>query len=637
MATIKTVLSIQDAMTKPLRSINRAMNLVISSMEQMQKATHKSVDTKALKAARDELAKMGAAIDDIEEKTEKAGKTADKTTSKFKKIMTAVGGVAAVKKAIEMSDSLTQAQGRMKMLTGSSAAASQMNDAIYSMANRSRAGYLDTANFVTNMGTNAGIGAKGAFANADELLRFSESINKLFVISNTSAEGQKAATLQLTQAMSSGVLRGEELNSVFEQAPQIIQTVADYLDVPLGKIRSMAAEGQITADVVKNAMLSSANEIDKKFSEMPYTWSQIWTVASNVILRVLTPIFKIISAIAQFIANNWSIIAPIALGIAAAVGVWLIATKGAAMWTAIVTTATKAWAAAQAVLNAVLALNPVALIIIGIIALIALIAAVIGVINRVKGTSISAIGVICGGINVAVTAIKNAGLMAANVALGIASAFLACVYNIGAAFNNAIAGVKALFWDLLSTVMDVVSQIASALNKLPFVSIDVDGLTSKASTYAKNAAEAKNSMKEYKSVADAFKTGFGTFDAFGSGWASDAYKSGYNFGEGISNKISGLGGSIGDLLGQTADNTASTADSAGSAASSLKTTSEDLKYLRDLAEQEAINRFTTAEVKIDMTGMTNRISSDMDLDGVLRVLTDGFAEALTVAAEGVHA
>ncbi len=633
MATIKTVLSIQDAMTKPLRSINRAMNLVISSMEQMQKATRNSVDTKALKAARDELAKMGAAIVDIEEKTEKAGNVADKTASKFKNIITAVGGIATVKKAIEMSDNLTQAQGRMKMLTGSDVAASQMNDAIYSMANRSRAGYLDTANFVTNMGTNAGIGAKGAFANADELLRFSESINKLFVISNTSAEGQKAATLQLTQAMSSGVLRGEELNSVFEQAPQIIQTVADYLDVPLGKIRSMAADGQITADVVKNAMLASANEIDKEFSAMPYTWAQIWTVASNVILRVLTPIFKLISAIAQFVANNWSIIVPIVLGIAAAVGVWLIATKGAAMWTATVTTATKAWAAAQAVLNAVLALNPVALIIISIIALIALIGAGIGIINRVKGTSISAVGVICGGINVAVAAVKNAELMAANVALGIASAFLACVYNIVAAFNNAIAGVKALFWDLLSTVMDVVSQIASALNKLPFVSIDVDGLTSKASAYAKNAEDARNSKAEYKSVVDAFKTGFGTFDAFSSGWASDAYKSGYDFGEGISNKISGLG----DLLGQTAANTESTAESTGSAASALKTTSEDLKYLRDLAEQEAINRFTTAEVKIDMTGMTNRISSDMDLDGVLRALTDGFAESLTVAAEGVHA
>lgn len=608
MATIKTVLSIQDAMTKPLRSINRAMNLVISSMEQMQKATRKPVDTKALKAARDELAKMGAAIDDIEEKTERAGNTADKTASKFRKIMAAVGGVAAVKKAVELSDNLTQAQGRMKMLTGSDAAASQMDDAIYSLANRSRASYLDTAKFVTDMGTNAGVGAKGAFANTDELLRFSESVNKLFVIGNANSEAQKAATLQLTQAMASGVLRGEELNSIFDQSTPLIQTVADYLDVPLGKIRDMAADGQITAEIVKNAMIASANEIDKKFSEMPYTWSQIWTVASNVILRVLTPIFKLISSIAQFVANNWPIIAPIVLGIAAAIGVWLIATKGAAMWT-----------------------------IIGIIALIALIAAVIGIINRVKGTSISAIGVICGGINVAVAAVKNAGLMLANVALGIAFAFLACTHNIGAAFYNAIAGVKVQFWDLLSTVMDVISKIAGALNKLPFVNIDVDGLTSKASTYAKNAAEAKGSMKEPKSVVDAFKTGFNTFDAFGSGWASDAYKSGYNFGEGISNKITGLGDSIGGLLGQAAANTEATAENTGSAASSLKNTSEDLKYLRDLAEQEAINRFTTAEVKIDMTGMTNRISSDMDLDGVLRVLTDGFAEALTVAAEGVHA
>lgn len=633
MATIKTVLSIQDAMTKPLRSINRAMNLVISSMEQMQKATRKPVDTKALKAARDELAKMGAAIDDIEEKTERAGNTTDKTASKFRKIMAAVGGVAAIKKVVELSDNLTQAQGRMKMLTGSDAAASQMNDAIYSLANRSRAGYLDTANFVTNMGTNAGVGAKGAFANAEELLRFSESINKLFVISNTSAEGQKAATLQLTQAMSSGVLRGEELNSVFEQAPQIIQTVADYLDVPLGKIRSMAAEGQISADVVKKAMLASANEIDKKFSKMPYTWSQIWTVASNVILRVLTPIFKLISAIAQFVANNWPIIAPIVLGIAAAVGVWLIATKGAAMWTAIVTTATKAWAAAQAVLNAVLALNPVALIIIGIIALIALIAAVIGIINRVKGTSISAIGVIGGAIFWVGALFKNLGLAIAGIALGILSVFIALGVNIKRVFQNAIAEVQKKFWRLAATATAVVAAIAKSLNKLPFVNIDVEGLTSTANSFAAKAKAAGDSKSKYLSITEVFANGFNSVGAFKEGWSKNAYDKGYSWASNLASSIGGGGGYAEKIAG----NTESAADSAGSAASSLKETTEDLKYLRDLAEQEAINRFTTAEVKIDMTGMTNRISSDMDLDGVLRVLTDGFAEALTVAAEGVHA
>mgnify|MGYP001355418786 CR=1 FL=1 len=632
MATIKTVLSIQDAMTKPLRSINRAMNLVISSMEQMQKATRKPVDTKALKAARDELAKMGAAIDDIEEKTERAGNTADKTASKFRKIMAAVGGVAAVKKAVELSDNLTQAQGRMKMLTGSDAAASQMNDAIYSLANRSRAGYLDTANFVTNMGANAGVGAKGAFANAEELLRFSESVNKLFVISNTSAEGQKAATLQLTQAMSSGVLRGEELNSVFEQAPQIIQTVADYLDVPLGKIRSMAADGQISADVVKKAMLASANEIDKKFSKMPYTWSQIWTVASNVILRVLTPIFKLISAIAQFVANNWPIIAPIVLGIAAAVGVWLIATKGAAMWTAIVTTATKAWAAAQAVLNAVLALNPVALIIIGIIALIALIAAIINKERQAAGETTSIVGDICGVFAVAGAFIFNAITGTINAVIQMVYSAVAPILSIIEWFLNVAKGGFDSFGDAVGNLIgniiswflnlgQIVTKIIDAIFGTNWTA-GLEALKGKVLSYGKN----KNAITLSQTAPTINRIGYG-----------NAFNSGYNFGEGISNKITGLGDSIGGLLGQAAANTEATAENTGSAASSLKNTNEDLKYLRDLAEQEAINRFTTAEVKIDMTGMTNRISSDMDLDGVLRVLTDGFAEALTVAAEGVHA
>lgn len=632
MATIKTVLSIQDAMTKPLRSINRAMNLVISSMEQMQKATRKPVDTKALKAARDELAKMGAAIDDIEEKIEGAGKTSDKTASKFRKIMAAVGGGAAIKKAVELSDNLTQAQGRMKMLTGSDAAASQMNDAIYSLANRSRAGYLDTANFVTNMGTNAGVGAKGAFANAEELLRFSESINKLFVISNTSAEGQRAATVQLTQAMSSGVLRGEELNSVFEQAPQIIQTVADYLNVPLGKIRSMAAEGQISADVVKKAMLASANEIDKKFSKMPYTWSQIWTVASNVILRVLTPIFKLISSIAQFVANNWPIIAPIVLGIAAAVGVWLIATKGAAMWTAIVTTATKAWAAAQAVLNAVLALNPVALIIIGIIALIALIAAIINKVRQAAGETTSVVGAICSVLAVAgafifntITGVINAVIQAVYSAVAPILSIIEWFLNVAKggfdSFGDAVANLIGNIISWFLNLGQVVTKIIDAIFGTNWTA-GLEALKGKVLSWGKS----KNAITLSQTAPTINRIGYG-----------NAFNAGYNFGEGISNKITGLGDSIGGLLGQAAANTEATAENTGSAASSLKNTSEDLKYLRDLAEQEAINRFTTAEVKIDMTGMTNRISSDMDLDGVLRVLTDGFAEALTVAAEGVHA
>lgn len=631
MATIKTVLSIQDAMTKPLRSINRAMNLVISSMEQMQKATRKPVDTKALKAARDELAKMGAAIDDIEEKTERAGNTADKTASKFRKIMAAVGGVAAVKKAVELSDNLTQAQGRMKMLTGSDAAASQMNDAIYSLANRSRASYLDTAKFVTDMGTNAGVGAKGAFANTDELLRFSESVNKLFVIGNANSEAQKAATLQLTQAMASGVLRGEELNSIFEQSTPLIQTVADYLDVPLGKIRDMAADGQITAEIVKNAMIASADEIDKRFSKMPYTWSQIWTVVSNVIMRVLTPVFKLISAIAQFVANNWSIIAPIVLGIAAAFGVWLLVTKGAYIWFSAFYVITKAVTVAQAALNAVLALNPLALIIMAIIVIISLIAAIINKERQAAGETTSIVGAICGVFAVAGAYIFNVITGTINAVIQLVYSAVAPILSIIEWFLNVAKGGFDSFGDAVGNLIgniiswflnlgQIVTKIIDAIFGTNWTA-GLEALKGKVLSYGKN----KNAITLSQTAPTINRIGYG-----------NAFNSGYNFGQNLTSKISGAG-SAADDAAKTAANTEATAENTGSAASSLKNTSEDLKYLRDLAEQEAINRFTTAEVKIDMTGMTNRISSDMDLDGVLRVLTDGFAEALTVAAEGVHA
>ena len=631
MATIKTVLSIQDAMTKPLRSINRTMNLVISSMEQMQKATRKPVDTKALKAARDELAKMGAAIDDIEEKTGRAGNTADKTASKFGKIMAAVGGVAAVKKAVELSDNLTQAQGRMKMLTGSDAAASQMNDAIYSLANRSRASYLDTAKFVTDMGANAGVGANGAFANTDELLRFSESVNKLFVIGNANSDAQKAATLQLTQAMASGVLRGEELNSIFEQSTPLIQTVADYLDVPLGKIRDMAADGQITAEIVKNAMIASANEIDKKFSEMPYTWSQIWTVVSNVIMRVLTPVFKLISAIAQFVAKNWSIIAPIVLGIAAAFGVWLLVTKGAYIWFSAFYVITKAVTVAQAALNAVLALNPLALIIMAIIVIISLIAAIINKERQAAGETTSIVGAICGVFAVAGAYIFNAITGTINAVIQMVYSVVAPILSVVEWILNAATGGFDSFGDAVGNLIgniiswflnlgQIVTKIIDAIFGTNWTA-GLEALKGKVLSYGKN----KNAITLSQTAPTINRIGYG-----------NAFNSGYNFGQNLTSKISGAG-SAADYAAKTAANTEATAENTGSAASSLKNTSEDLKYLRDLAEQEAINRFTTAEVKIDMTGMTNRISSDMDLDGVLRVLTDGFAEALTVAAEGVHA
>ena len=365
---------------------------------------------------------------------------------------------------------------------------------------------------------------------------------------------------------------------------------------------------------------------------------------------------------ASTVQDNWSIIEPIVLGIVAALTAYAIISgivaavngahalsegvKAAAQMMA--TGATLAETAAQHGLNAALLACPITWIVVGVIALVAAIAAVCSWIAKTTGIAATGFGVITGGINVAIQAVWNAMLVVANVAIGIGNALSACCSNIGTAFHNVIANVQGWFYGLLSTVLTVVSGICAALNKLPFVSFDYSGITAAAEEYAGKSAEAYGSVEEYTNVGDAFKSGMGTFDTFKDGWASDAFAAGSAWGDGVADKVSGLfdyeAGTIDDFVTDTGyamdgigSDTADIADSTGGMAKSLDVSNEQLQYLRDIAERDAINRFTTAEVKIDMTGMNNRIEGSADLDGVISQLTDGFAEALVTAAEGVHA
>lgn len=365
---------------------------------------------------------------------------------------------------------------------------------------------------------------------------------------------------------------------------------------------------------------------------------------------------------ASTVQDNWSIIEPIVLGIVAALTAYAIISgivaavngahalsegvKAAAQMMA--TGATLAETAAQHGLNAALLACPITWIVVGVIALVAAIAAVCSWIAKTTGIAATGFGVITGGINVAIQAVWNAMLVVANVAIGIWNALSACCSNIGTAFHNVIANVQGWFYGLLSTVLTVVSGICAALNKLPFVSFDYSGITAAAEEYAGKSAEAHGSVEEYTNVGDAFKSGMGTFDTFKDGWASDAFAAGSAWGDGVADKVSGLfdyeAGTIDDFVTDTGyamdgigSDTADIADSTGGMAKSLDVSNEQLQYLRDIAERDAINRFTTAEVKIDMTGMNNRIEGSADLDGVISQLTDGFAEALVTAAEGVHA
>lgn len=624
---------------------------------------------------------------------------ANELTNTIKRAVAAYVSIQTVGKALNISDELVQTTSRLNMMNDGVQTTAELVNMVYAAAQDARGSFSQMADVVARFGNNA----KDAFSSSEEVVAFADLIQKQMTIAGASTQEAANAELQLSQALGSGVLRGDELNSIFEQAPNLIQNIADYLDVPIGKIREMAADGELSADVVKAAIFSAADDINSKFNEMPMTWGQIWQSMQNTALiafqpvlqrlndlanseafqtfiqgaieamatlaNILLNVFDLAVSIGTFIGDNWSIIAPIVYGIVAALtayiaisaivaainGVMAMAEGVKAAAQMMATGVTFAETAAQQGLNAALMACPLTWIIMLILALIVVIFAVCNAIAKMTGIANSGFGVITGGVNVVIQFFKNLGLTVANIALGIGNAIAALASNMMTAFHNAICSVQSWFYNLLSTALSVIEGICSALNKLPFVEFDYSGISSAADDYAAKASEAAGNKEDYQSISDAFNEGFTTFDAFQDGWASDAFNAGAAWGDGIADKVSNF--SLSDVFGQTdipnvgdytsgfndaiansgvGDSIGNIDDNTGKIKDSLDVTEEDLKYLRDIAEQEAINRFTTAEINVDMSGMQNTVNSGDDIDGFMTKLTDSVNEAVDNMTEGVH-
>ena len=625
------------------------------------------------------------------------------------KLLGMVKGLAAaylsfqtVKKAMDLSDELVQTTARLDMMNSAfnkiNGTANQTNDLVklvYQSAQNARGSFSDMAAVVAKFGNNA----RDAFSSQQEVVDFANLVQKQMTIAGASTTEASNAMLQLSQALGSGVLRGDELNSIFEQAPNLIQSIADYMNVDIGQIRAMAKEGKISADVVKQAMFASADDINAKFSQMPMTWSQVWTIMGNAALMTLRPvltkinelannaqfqamlaglmnglsvlalgllnIMELVGNVASFFINNWSVISPIVYGVVIALGAYL-AIMGAinainiafAAIEAIKATATAIATAAQMGFNAALLACPITWIVAGIAALIAVIALVANHIAKTTGIASTGFGVITGGINVVIQWFRNLGLVVANIALGIGNAIGAVAANIPIAFGNAIAGAQSWFYKLLATAASVIEKIAAALNQLPFISFDYSGITNAANDFAAKSAAAANTKQDYKSISDAFNKGANTFNAFEKGWDKKAFKAGATWGDGVVDNITskfklgdkdvdtahmfnGGGYEAGNYAGgggyspDTSKNIKDTAGNTARMADTLTATAEEIKYLRDIAERDTINRFTTAEIKVEMNN-TNNISNTNDLDGIINSLAVGVLEAMEQSAEGVH-
>ena len=517
-----------------------------------------------------------------------AGKTAaGGLTRSLRGLLGTLISIQGVKAVLGLSDEMAQTSARLDRVNAQYGTTVDLNQMIYQSAQASRGAYQETAALVGKLGTLA----PEAFKGPDELVAFAEQINKQYVLAGTSAQGAQAATMQLTQALSSGVLRGEELNSVLEQAPTIVHSIGDYLGVSIGEVRALAAEGKITSEVVKNAIFAAAEETNEAFEDMPVTWAQRWTMMKNSALQAIGPVLDGLG----WMADNIEMIGPPLLGLGAAFGVFWIAANGATIAagaTTLLTTATNflsigfgvltgntaAASAAVFTFNSALMASPVTWVAGGILLLTGVLYGGVAAYNALTDSSVSATGIITGGVASIVAVGGNGFIFLWNTIGSFANFF-------GNVFTHPVASVEILFLDMVNNVLGYIANLAQGIqglvNKIPGVEVD---LTSSVNGWMKKVAgessriKAESGWQEYAAPIDYINP---------SEWASKGYQWGANLFGGNQAAAPGV-----DWAQLAEDANANLSSIAGDVSGIQKTTSladEDLRSLVDMAERRYVN------------------------------------------------
>lgn len=618
--------------------------------------------------------------------------------SKLKGITAAYLSIKGAGQVLGLSDEVTQTQARLNLLLDNFNETGSVDDLfkkIYASAQDARGSLTDTAAVVARFGNNA----KDAFSGSDEVVAFANLVQKQMTIAGATTTEASNAMLQLSQALGSGVLRGDELNSIFENAPNLIQNIADYLGKPIGEIREMAADGMITADVVKNAIFEASDEINERFEKMPLTWGQMWTKFQNtatmafkpvldrlnelansegfqnfvtgaievlaVLADVVIDIFEAIGNIAEFVAQNWNVIGPIIYGVAAALAIyygWLLLIKAIelistgvkialcmasfahAAATGTEASATAAATAAQYGLNTAILSCPIFWIIILIIALIAILIALCNWIADVTGAAQSALGIICGALAVAGAFIGNLFIALINIIIDIFVVlwnFIAAFANFFAnVFNDPVGAIARLFFDLVDCILELLQSLASAIdtifgsNLANSVQGWRDGLSGWVDdTFGKGEeVMAKVNAEDYH--LDRFEY-------------SGAWNAGVEFGDNVSSAISDKISGVSDWLKNNAEDLLNpTTDSGEDALNGIKSNTDDIKkevkhsddilsMIKDSVSKERIANYTTKQITVDMSGMSNQIASSLSIGDVVREMEKRITEAAAVSVEGV--
>lgn len=702
-------MAVNNGLIASYKSVASAMDICLVSYQRMQNASRQVIETKSIMMARAAYRDVGTEVtgvsgalevasskqDDLNKKMEKSGNIAKGLFDKIKSKISGIDWGKQVEKVLAMSDEFEQVAAKLTVMKGVGENVGDVQNKIFAAAQASRGSYTDMATAVATLGNNA----SGAFSdsNPDEIIGFAELVQKQFAIAGYSTGEAAKGMTQLTQAMNDGKLSADEMNSIFATAPNVVQSIADYMKLSTTEVKNMATEGVLTSEIFKNAMFSSATDISNKLANMPMTWEQIKNSISQTAMQLFSPIlakcndflnsdgfkgfiigvkdglyaiseianvmFDLLAGGAERIMEGWSMIRPVILGVGAVFLSYVallglakaasiasgIASGALAIGKFLLGKATLAATAAQLGLNGALAACPLMWIIGLIIAIIAIFYAVVAAVNHFTGSTYSATGIIMGALGMAVAFIYNNFLGLMDFILGIVNYW----YNLFATFinyfancwKNPISSVIYLFQGFADSILGVIHKIAEAIDHVfgSNLADTVAGWRTSVKDFADDAVAKYAPNENYEEVIS--KVDFSTEELLGLERMSygDAYDTGYEMGEGLADKASGMlkmpkvfeEGDLWDNISDINTNSTATAENTGKVTQSMDITDENLVYLREIAEREIIDRTVFSTINVEMGGVMNTVNSLQDLDGIGYYIADNLQEEMSIGMEGV--
>lgn len=691
MSSIQTAIELSDRMSAPLYNICTAVNMVISNFEALEYASSTAIDTSSMEEARQLLADSMVGLQDVVSGTNKAEQAQEEynqavyagttqVNNWLGKITQVVGAYVSfqavsgtMKQAIDYASDLAEVQNVVDVTFGN--ATQQINEwsqaalKVYGINEVTAKQYTGTmgamlkssglaGNAVVDMSMNltALAADMASFYNLDTDVAFEK------IRSGISGETEPLKQLGINMSVVNleAYAMTQGITESYSEMSQAEQTALRYSYL-------LQATADAQGDFARTSS-SYANQI-RLLGE---NWTEFTGMVASQVIPVLTLLVEELNSGISWLSANWSVLQPVLLGIIALVTTYTSVLAAHAVMQGIsnvielvaeiqayktatallanvnaqllatsteyaLAVATAQATVAQAGFNTALLACPLTWIVAAIIIVIAAIYLIVAAINKTQHTAYSATGVVAG--------------IFATLGAHIINTFVVPAWNgfatlanfFGNVFNNPVAAVEVMFYDLCLTVLGYISNLASAiqtlLNKIPGVEVDI---TSGLDGFYSKLEEAQQAVKDKSGwVEQVSKMDYVDYQT--------AYNKGYDFGQGVENKVSDFFGGIKDLgnsgdtgalgsYGAASDMAANVANIAGDTSSisdSLDVSEEDLKYLRDIAEQEAINRFTTAEIKVDMSGMSNTVHNTNDLDGIVDGLTTRVLEAMEAVKEGV--